>query len=212
MKTNIDFIDENLTAEDFTNKITLVNSRVGLGKTTLLCKIASNVSKQDNQKIIYITSETPSKLIIRKIITDYANIPLDKISENKYNIRENINEIVNLKGKKSSFIIKQANKLSFEFLKEHINENLIIIDLVLNPEELNQLKEFKKDFAGTILVSSQLKESPEEPITKFNEEFNHIIIERDLILPSRRIVIATVDKVFRCDVEFDTNTLNIRKK
>lgn len=212
MKTGIDFVDENFSANDFTDKITLIHSRVGVWKTTLACKIASYVSKQDNQNILYITNDTPCKLIIRKVLSDYANVTIDRLIE----FKDKTDEITNMKGKDSTFIIKQSKTFDvIDYLREHKLNDLIIIDGYLSSELFDNLVEFKRDFNGVLIVTSQLNIfSVYESNNNFDDRFNHIILDQNVVDNDRNmsVSIITENNVFKSPIIFEHNTLIIRKK
>jgi molybdopterin-guanine dinucleotide biosynthesis protein len=205
MKTNIDFIDYNFTTKDFTDKITLIHSRFGIGKTTLCCKIVSNLSKQDNQNILYVNNDMPSKLIIRKILCDYSNVSLSDLTK----VKPNPNKIIDMKGKNSELILKTTKNLDIDYLKNNLSRDLIIIDGFLTKEFFDKLIEFKKEFSGVLIVTSQMNIS-NDVLQHFDKKFNHILLERNVNEYS--ISIMTETNVFNSSIVFEPNTLNIRLK
>ena len=114
MKTKINFIDENMSDVLVSNNSrTYVCSNFGVGKTSLLVKIAANYSIQDNKKILFVVNDDTVKNIERKFLAVYLSKNINELTENEIFDNKFLGENTTLKITKN---FKQENFSNYDLI------------------------------------------------------------------------------------------------
>jgi replicative DNA helicase len=164
------------------NELIFIAGRPGMGKTTFVNAIISNISIKQNKKVLLFDSESHISLVLKKLISSNSNIEYYKIRGGKLNDEELI------KFQKSSLLINNAPLIIDDtpriniseirqkienLLRENTDLELIIIDYIqmvsfLNRENIDivnkieGLKNIAIEFKIPILITSQLNLTCEE--------------------------------------------------
>lgn len=152
MKTGFEKLD-NITHGLNCGELTCIASRPGLGKTTLLIDIVNNVSKQTDNRIIFISLENSKEQLEKRIKNDNVELITDKLF---------INEIEDA-----------CRKLSYKY--HYLS--LIVVDYLqlIKPEIkrknkecettdiIKSLKQLSIELNVPIIITSQLPRTDDKP-------------------------------------------------
>lgn len=200
MKTKIKFIDENISSKDLENNINYICSKFGVGKTTLLVKIAANFSYQDNKKILFISDSDNTKVLENKFLSGLTHISINDVGTIKLG--------KDLLGENTTINIKtriQENEIN-DILNKSLDFDLIILD---GFEDYN-VNKFKVNFKGALFVSRNVNQTTQNSVNgnyifinktltdKENDTAKINIVTNDIIINNLKVVFNNTNLDIRC--------------
>lgn len=171
MKLGIKELDRLINID---NKLITIASRPGMGKTSLIIKIARNVAAKNNISIAIFSLDMSKEQMVNRLLSDkkWLNSHWTSISEEIKDLKDSTFYIDDTPGILVNKIIEKCKKLKFEK-----NIGLIIIDylqlvgynkneLLSREQEITnimaRLKKLINEINIPIIITSQLPRDPEK--------------------------------------------------
>lgn len=152
MKTGFKKLDNIINSLN-NGELTCIASRPGLGKTTLLIDIVNNVSKQTDDKIVFISLENSKEQLEKRIKSDKVEIITDKLSITDI---EDTCRNLNYKYHYLSLIVVDYLQLvGPEIRRKNISREKVDI--------IKSLKQLSIELNVPIIITSQLPRTNEKP-------------------------------------------------
>lgn len=152
MKTGFEKLD-NIINNLNNGELTCIASRPGIGKTTLSIDIVNNVSKQTDDKIVFISLENSKEQLKKRIKSDKVEIITDKLSIT--DIEDTCRKLYYTHHYLSLIIIDYLQLIKPEInRKDRLREKVDII---------KSLKQLSIELNVPIIITSQLPRTDEKP-------------------------------------------------
>ena len=152
MKTGFEKLD-NIINNLNNGELTCIASRPGVGKTTLLIDIVNNVSKQTDNKILFISLENSKEQLEKRIKSDKVEIITDKLSIT--DIEDTCRKLYYTQHYLSLIVIDYLQLIKPEInRKDRLREKVDII---------KSLKQLSIELNVPVIITSQLPRTDEKP-------------------------------------------------
>ena len=145
MKTGFKKLDNIINSWN-NGELTCIASRPGLGKTTLSIDIVNNVSKQTDDKIVFISLENSKEQLEKRIKSDKVEIITDKLS---------ITDIEDTYHYLSLIVVDYLQLIKPEIRRKNLLREKIDI--------VKALKQLSIELNVPIIITSQLPRTDEKP-------------------------------------------------
>jgi len=146
-----------ITPKALKEKITIVHSKFAAGKTTFLCMLAAQASKNSNTKILYLNFEDSTTNIIGRVYASLLNQDQNKVYDLKdWENLQTVNKI--LKVKRLPFNNEIFEYDTFKDITEvdTTDYDMIIVDCTnLSKLQISLLIQFKDRFKGILIITKQ---------------------------------------------------------
>lgn len=152
MKTGFKKLDNIINSLN-NGELTCIASRPGLGKTTLSIDIVNNVSKQTDDKIVFISLENSKEQLEKRIKSDKVEIITDKLSITDI---EDTCRSLNYKYHYLSLIVVDYLQL----IKPEIRRKNLLREKI---DIVKALKQLSIELNVPIIITSQLPRTDEKP-------------------------------------------------
>ena len=152
MKTGFEKLD-NIINNLNNGELTCIASRPGIGKTTLSIDIVNNVSKQTDDKIVFISLENSKEQLEKRIKSDKVEIITDKLSIT--DIEDTCRKLYYTHHYLSLIVIDYLQLIKPEInRKDRLREKVDII---------KSLKQLSIELNVPVIITSQLPRTDEKP-------------------------------------------------
>lgn len=152
MKTGFEKLD-NIIHNLNCGELVCIASRPGLGKTTLLIDIVNNISKQTNDKILFISLENSKEQLEKRIKSNNVEIITDKVLINDI---EDTCRNLSYKYHYLSLIVVDYLQL----IKPEIRRKNLLREKI---DVIKALKQLSIELNVPIIITSQLPRTDEKP-------------------------------------------------
>ena len=152
MKTGFEKLD-NIIHTLNGGELTCIASRPGIGKTTLSIDIVNNISKQTDNKILFISLENSKEQLEKRIKSDKVEIITDKISIT--DIEDTCRDLSNTYNYLSLIVIDYLQLIEPKVSrKDKLREKV---------DTIKALKQLAIELNVPIIITSQLPRTDEKP-------------------------------------------------
>lgn len=152
MKTGFEKLD-NIIHTLNGGELTCIASRPGIGKTTLSIDIVNNISKQTDNKILFISLENSKEQLEKRIKSDKVEIITDKISIT--DIEDTCRDLSNTYNYLSLIVIDYLQLIEPKVSrKDKLREKV---------DTIKALKQLAVELNVPIIITSQLPRTDEKP-------------------------------------------------
>lgn len=152
MKTGFEKLD-NIIHTLNGGELTCIASRPGIGKTTLSIDIVNNISKQTDNKILFISLENSKEQLEKRIESDKIEIITDKISIT--DIEDTCRDLSNTYNYLSLIVIDYLQLIEPKVSrKDKLREKV---------DTIKALKQLAVELNVPIIITSQLPRTDEKP-------------------------------------------------
>jgi len=152
MKTGFEKLD-NIISGLNCSELTCIAGRPGIGKTTFLIDIVNNISRQDNNKIVFISLENSKEQLEKRLNSDKVEIITDKLSITDIELacRDLYNKYNNL----SLIAIDYLQLIDPKVSREDKQREKVDV--------IKSLSQLSVDLDVPMVITSQLPRSDEKP-------------------------------------------------
>lgn len=152
MKTGFEKLD-NIIHTLNGGELTCIASRPGIGKTTLSIDIVNNISKQTDNKILFISLENSKEQLEKRVKSDKVEIITDKISIT--DIEDTCRDLSNTYNYLSLIVIDYLQLIEPKVSrKDKLREKV---------DTIKALKQLAVELNVPIIITSQLPRTDEKP-------------------------------------------------
>lgn len=152
MKTGFEKLD-NIINNLNNGELTCIASRPGIGKTTLLIDIVNNVSKNTDDKILFVSLESSKEQLEERIKSDKVEIITDKLSIT--DIEDTCKKLYYTHHYLSLIVIDYL-----QLIKPEINRKNRLREKV---DIIKSLKQLSIELNVPVIITSQLPRTDEKP-------------------------------------------------